>query len=103
MRILWESVPGVPLSLLGFARRHLAFQRFQQTCLDVLWNLLRLTALVNLQRLLGRVDDDKAVRALRDVRLQATFYIRVAAWVQKIVQFLKELFTGKQRRLPLFA
>jgi len=86
--------------LLG---RHLPFQRLPQAILHVVRDALRLHAFVDLKGLLCRVDDHEAVGTFGNVRLETPLHVRVAVRVQVVVQFLEELFTSKQRRLPLFA
>ena len=89
------------LALRGFARCNLAIKSLQQPGLYVIRNLLRLNALIDLQCLLRRIDDDKAIGTFSHVRLKPALHLRVRIWIEIIVQFLKELFTSEQVRLPL--
>ena len=86
--------------LLG---RHLPFQRLPQAILHVVRDALRLHAFVDLKGLLCRVDDHEAVGTLGHVCLKPPFQIRITVRIQIIVEFLKKLLTGEQRRLPLSA
>ena len=47
------------------------------------------TALINLQRLLGGVDDHKTIGTFSDVRLQAALHVGIRVRIQIIVQFLR--------------
>jgi len=103
VRVFWRRVPGGDLDALGFSGGYFALERLEQARLDILGNLLRLATFVDFESLLGGVDDDETVRTFGDVGLEAALHFGIAVRVEIIVQFLEELFTGKQRRLPLFA
>jgi hypothetical protein len=55
---------------------------------------LRLHALVDLKRLLGRIDNDEAIGAFTDVGFQAVLQSRINVGIQIIVEFLQKLLTG---------
>jgi hypothetical protein len=78
-------------------------QSFHQPRLHMLRNRLRLHALEDLERPFRRVKDDPTVRALLYVPLNLGPELWVKRIVEKIVQILQELLTGKQRRRPPFA
>ena len=60
-------------------------------------------AFINLNCFLGGVQNDKTIRALRDVRLNSAAKLEIPGLVEIIVEFLKELLTCKQKRRPLSA
>ena len=82
-------------------RGHLLFEGLQHASLDVIREGLRFGTLVKLPYLLSGVDDCEATGAFANVRLKTALQLHVEVRVQIVVQFLKELFAGKQKRLPL--
>jgi hypothetical protein len=60
-------------------------------------------ALVDLNRLFGRVADHPTIRTFGDVTLELApeFHVDFLVLVEIIVEFGQELSTGKQKRRPL--
>ncbi len=86
----------------GF-RSHLLVERHHQPAVDFRRNHLRLESFVNLKSFLRGIHDYEAIRTLRHVPFQVFPEFLIDRLVQVSVQFVKELFTGKQTRRPLFA
>jgi hypothetical protein len=71
--------------------------------MDVLGQSLRQHTLINLNCFFGGVENHKTIRAFSDVRLNPAAKLDVPGLIEIIVEFLKELFTCKQKRRPLSA
>ena len=80
---------------------HLLFEGLQQASRDVFREGLRFDTFIKSYYPLSGVDDSETTGALADVRLEQALQLHVEVRVQIVVQFLKELLTGKQKRLPL--
>jgi hypothetical protein len=83
-------------------RGHLLFEGLQQASLDVFREDLRFDTFVKSHYLLSGVDDCETTGAFAKVRLEPVLQLDVEVRVQIVVQFLKELLTGKQKR-PLLS
>ncbi len=106
MPIFRGSMPGHitdGLGTGGLSCRHLTLQSLQKSISDIVGNGLWLDTFVNHERLLSSVHNHKTVGTFSNVGLEAALHILVAVRVQVIVQFLKKLPTGEQKRLPLSA
>ena len=82
-------------------RGHLLFEGLQQASLDVFREGLRFDTFMKSYYLLSGVDDCETTGAFANVRLKPALQLHVEGRVQIVVKFLKELFAGKQKRLPL--
>ena len=71
--------------------------------MDVLRQRLSQHSLINLNCFFRGVENNKTIRALRDVRLNPAAKLEIPSLIEIIVEFLKELFTCKQKRRPLSA
>ena len=80
---------------------HLLFEGLQQVSLDVFGESLRFDTFIKSNYFLSGVDDSETTGAFANVRVEPALQLHVEVRVQIIVQFLKELLTGKQKRLPL--
>src|SRR5690242_6038827 len=89
------STRSMRLAALG---RDLPFEGGHEAALDVGRNGLRVHALIDLDRLAGRVGDDPAVRTFGDVCLELGADLGVERLFQVVAQFAKKVLTGKQRR-----
>ena len=64
---------------------------------------LRLHALVDLNGLLGGIQDHETIGTFRDMRLDMFPQFDIYAVVEIVIQLLQKLLTGKQKRRPLSA
>ena len=82
-------------------RGHLLFEGLQQASLSVFRESLRFDTFIKSNYFLSGVDDSETTGAFASVKVEPALQLHVEVRIQRVVQFLKELLTGKQKRLPL--